>query len=468
MKNTVYVDDLKKAEDLIFSRLGNSIRMAAPLGLGKPNQLINRLYDHVKANKNLSLKIFTALSLDYTDPSNDLERKFLQPFYERHFGHNYPRLNYVQDLKKNRVPENISIHEFYFQAGAYLRSKPAQMNYVSVNYTHVDRVIMQYDINLVVQYVAKSPDGKKLSLGCNPDLTLDVVDLYNKHNKPLYTVAVVHPDLPYLGGDAEVAVNFFDVLVETSEVNHTLFALPKGSVDVIDHMIGFHASLLVLDGGTLQIGIGSLSDALVHSVICRQTQNELYRKVATDWRYPHDIHHHASMGTNIFEQGLYGTSEMLMDGFMHLRKEGILKREIFDQDEKKRIFLHGAFFLGSKNFYSWLFNLSSSDYAGISMTRVSKVNDLYDPHELALRRQRKKARFFNTTMNMTMLGEAASETLENSLVVSGVGGQYNFVAMAHELEDAHSVLMLRSYREKIEKKFLILLMDILILLSHVI
>src|SRR5262249_32249998 len=58
------------------------------------------------------------------------------------------------------------------------------------------------------------------------------------------------------------------------------------------------------------------------------------------------------------------------------------------------------------------------------------------------------ARFFNTCMQVTLLGGAASETLEDGKVVSGVGGQYNFVAMSHELPGSRSVLMLRSTRER--------------------
>jgi acyl-CoA hydrolase len=133
-----------------------------------------------------------------------------------------------------------------------------------------------------------------------------------------------------------------------------------------------------------------------------------------------------------------------MDGFMHLRRAGILKREIFDLDESVRCYLHGAFFLGSNEFYQWLRDLHERGESGLCMTRVSKVNDLYDPNELALRQQRVKARFFNTGMNATLLGGMASDTLENGQVVSGVGGQYNFVAMSHELPDSLSVLMLRS------------------------
>jgi acyl-CoA hydrolase len=39
-------------------------------------------------------------------------------------------------------------------------------------------------------------------------------------------------------------------------------------------------------------------------------------------------------------------------------------------------------------------------------------------------------------MMMTVGGAACSDGLENGKVVSGVGGQYNFVAMAHELPGA--------------------------------
>jgi ABC-type multidrug transport system fused ATPase/permease subunit len=50
----------------------------------------------------------------------------------------------------------------------------------------------------------------------------------------------------------------------------------------------------------------------------------------------------------------------------------------------------------------------------------------------------------NTTMIVTLLGAAASDALESGQVVSGVGGQYNFVAMSHALHDARLLMMLRA------------------------
>jgi hypothetical protein len=49
-------------------------------------------------------------------------------------------------------------------------------------------------------------------------------------------------------------------------------------------------------------------------------------------------------------------------------------------------------------------------------------------------------------MMTTVLGAAVSDALEDGRVVSGVGGQYNFVAMAHALRDGRSVLMFRATR----------------------
>ena len=51
-------------------------------------------------------------------------------------------------------------------------------------------------------------------------------------------------------------------------------------------------------------------------------------------------------------------------------------------------------------------------------------------------------------MMMTALGAAVSDGLEDGRVVSGVGGQYNFVAMAHALPKARSMLLLRASRDE--------------------
>ena len=118
-----------------------------------------------------------------------------------------------------------------------------------------------------------------------------------------------------------------------------------------------------------------------------------------------------------------------------------------DLVEREGEFLHGAFYLGSPALYDWLRSLDADTRRGIGMKRVSEVNELYGLNESLERLQRRDARFFNTCMMATALGAAVSDALDDGRVVSGVGGQYNFVAMAHALPDARSVLMLRATRD---------------------
>lgn len=423
------------------------IKVAAPLGLGKPNELLNALYQSFKEHPDRNLKIYTALSLSVPEGHQDLEKRFLKPFTDRHFGADYPHLLYNLEQKSGKIPDNIQVYEFYLQAGQSMGSNPAQRNYLSLNYTHVGQYLFKNDIQVLVQLVAKKVENgqARYSLSCNSDVTLDLVDLYKNNQKPLLKVAMVHPELPFVGSDAIIEDGFFDAIIDSPEIKSTIFALPRMPIKPADHLIGLHASRLLMDDGTIQVGIGSLSEALIHSTLLRHQDNKTYQNLIAHFEKNHspapadlELHDH------VFHKGLYGTSEMVMDGFMHLRRNGILKREVFEHDQKIRRYLHGAFFLGSKELYQWLRDLSGEDFTGLNMTRVSMVNDLYDAHELALRRQRRKARFFNTTMMVTLLGGAASETLDNGQVVSGVGGQYNFVSMAHELPDSRSVLLLRS------------------------
>ena len=86
------IDTVDGAVDLILDTLPETIVMGLPLGIGKPNVLVNSLYRRIKDNPNRRLHIFTALSLERPVGGSDLERRFLAPFVDRVFG-NYPDLD---------------------------------------------------------------------------------------------------------------------------------------------------------------------------------------------------------------------------------------------------------------------------------------------------------------------------------------------------------------------------------------
>jgi len=350
-----------------------------------------------------------------------------------------------------------------------LFSRQAQSSYNALNYTHVARAVAAQDIDLLVHRVAASADGSRISLSCNPDLSFDLLDEIARLGKPRpLLVAEVDPGLPYLGNTAEVPRSFFDHVLELPAPAPKLFALPRQPVSDAEFAIGLYASTLVRDGGTLQIGIGSLSDALCHALVLRHARNADYLRMldALDPSLRANALVRERGGTAPFVQGLYGASEMVNDGFMHLRRAGILVRKVIDDlplmqrshdgvasdADRARLesdghWLDGGFYLGSTELYEWLRGMPAAEARGLGMTRISHINELYGGNEMLEKLQRREARFFNTCMMATALGAAVSDALEDGRVVSGIGGQYNFVAMAHALRDGRSVLLFRATRE---------------------
>jgi len=144
--------------------------------------------------------------------------------------------------------------------------------------------------------------------------------------------------------------------------------------------------------------------------------------------------------TGPFEKGLYGVSEMVFEAFLGLIEAGILKREV------DGAVLHGAFFVGPKSFYRSLRDMTPDQIARIQMMPVSFTNELYGDEETK-RRDRLDARFVNNAMMATLMGAVISDGLENGQVVSGVGGQYNFVAQAFALHGARSILAVEATRQ---------------------
>ncbi|WP_371234562.1 acetyl-CoA hydrolase/transferase C-terminal domain-containing protein [Pseudomonas sp. QE6] len=431
------------------------MRLGLPIGLGKPNQLANALYRHIRENPRRRLTLYTALSLGRPQAAGELQQRFLEPFVERVYG-DYPELDYLHDLRNGTLPENIRVEEFYLQPGSLLDSAPAQQNYISCNYSHVARDINAKGINAVAQLVARDPARPgKLSLACNPDVTLDLLPMLQRRRatgETIVTVGVVHEQLPYMPGDAEVDEDFFDLLVDAPGDSSTLFSTPNLPVGLQDHCIGLHASSLVRDGGTLQIGIGIMGDALTSALLTRHRDNasyrELLRRIDVDARYAELIEREG--GTGAFVKGLYGCSEMFVPGLLALAEAGVLSRRVAARPGaapgEPGVWLHGGFFLGPQAFYQRLREMSHEERAGIGMTGIGFVNNLHRDGELK-REQRCDARFINSAFTATLLGAGVADQLEDGRVLSGVGGQYDFVAQAHELEGARSILMLRSWRE---------------------
>jgi acyl-CoA hydrolase len=529
--------DLDACVDAIIRRVGKKVVLGLPVGIGKPNALVNALVRRALDDASLSLTIVTALSLRPPRARGDLERRFLDPFLQRVFG-GYVELDYVRLIEERRLPANIQLIEFYLEPGGWLGNEHVQQHYLSSNYTHVARDVLARGLNVIAQLVAAPPAGEAppglLSLGANSDLTADLlpqIAQMRASGKPFALVGQVHPELPFMYGDALVAADTFDILLDAP--GGSLFAPPNAPVPLVEHAIALNVSTLVRDGGALQLGIGELGDAIVNALQMRHQRPAVYREVleASGVLARHRRLIETEGGTAPFERGLYACTEMLADGFIDLYRSGILKRRVYPSARLQRLLDEGridervsartldalhaggmnrmsfvdfnelreigvfrddveyergmlstcdgeqiradfndptqrahiaqrclgdrlkggvladaGFFFGPKAFYAALRGMPAEERRLFAMRGISFVNELYG-HEWDLKcAQRRHARFINTTMMVTGLGAAISDTLDTGAVVSGVGGQYNFVAQAHALPEGRSILCLRATR----------------------
>ncbi len=539
----VFYQSVEKCVDEVINRVGKNIVLGLPLGLGKANHVANEIFRRVKKDPGMNLTIITALSLERPTPTTELERRFIEPFIDRVFG-GYVDLEYVKALREGELPSNIEVKEFYTKAGAFLKVRHAQQNYISSNYTHAYRDILINEVNVLAQIVCRGTidDKTYFSTSCNPEVTLDVVDgmrNLEKAGKKIAIIAQINQSLPFMYGDAVVEPELFTDILDHSDYHFRLFSAPKMAVSSTEYAIGLHASTLIKDGGTLQIGIGSLGDALCYGLQLRQQQNDQYQAVLKKSeimdKFGNTIH--GVGGVEVFKQGLLGSTEMLVDGYLHLLKCGVVKRKTYNNiliqrlinegkinekitpktltilieekvvrpkltrknfqflqefgifkpelrfekshiidgkrriaadlnDErnldkvakyclgvklKKGILIHGGFFLGPNSFYDELNNMTEEERRQIHMTSVLNVNQLYGnrygDEELKLL-QRRHGRFVNACIMATLTGAVCSDGLESGQMVSGVGGQYNFVSQAHALPDGRSILMAKSTRAK--------------------
>ncbi|MFT5727026.1 MAG: acyl-CoA hydrolase [Desulforhopalus sp.] len=541
-KTGVIYNDVIKSVDDVLDYMGNEISFAMTLALGKPILFINELYRRAKEDSTIKLNIVTALSLERPRFKSEIEKRFMEPLVERIFK-GTPEFDYMHDFRTGKLPKNVEIYEFFNKAGGYMETPEAQRNHLNSNYTHVIRDAMDFGCNVFGQLIScREINGETMySMGCNTDICIEAIRELHKMRANGSKVAIigeVNTRLPFMYGDAVFTGDHYDMLLHGAEFNYPLFGPPKDSVSLRDHAIGLHVSALVKDGGTLQVGIGALGDAIAAGLNMRQNENEEYNRVlkatGISDKYPDLIEKIG--GTGKFEQGLYGSSEMFVDAFFQLYKSGVLKRKVYDSipimklinagklaankipadiinllmevegihsvlkekhfkmlskygilkeglefkdgyiiDGNIRVsadfnrpenvaamktllgsklklgqVILGAFFIGPRAFYNALNSMSEEERMQFGMSGVEKVNQLYGNEELRSL-QRKDGRFVNAGMMANVFGAITSDTLECGRVVSGIGGQYNFVSMAHALPDGRLVMMIRSTRNSRKK-----------------
>lgn len=231
------------------------------------------------------------------------------------------------------------------------------------------------------------------SLGPSVDVAATAVRTASK------VIAQVNPRMPRTLGDGIFKIDQFDAVVlaeeELPEVVYT------GGVNEISKRIGVYCAELVEDGATLQLGIGSIPDAVLTSLT-----------------------HHKELGIH---------TEMFSDGVIPLIQNGTITNQ---HKKKHRGRTVTSFLLGSRKLYDFV-----DDNASVVALNIDYVNDT------AVIRTNPKVTAINSAIEVDITGQVCADSI-GMYHFSGVGGQMDFMRGAALSEGGKPIIALPSTTSK--------------------
>ena len=241
----------------------------------------------------------------------------------------------------------------------------------------------------VVFAMASPMDAEgKFSLSLGADYTMAAIE------RARAIVLEVNPNVPFAHGNCHVHVSRVSALVER---NDPLFEVALAKTGPVQQAIGQYVAELVDDGSTLQIGYGSIPDAVVAQLTGKR------------------------------ELGIH--SEMIGDGILQLVECGAVTN-------RRKNYLPGrmvaTFALGSARLYRFMHRNPAVEIHPADFTN--------DPL-LASRNDNLVA--INGALQVDLLGQCGSESLGPS-PYSGTGGQADFVRAANRSHGGKAIIVLPS------------------------
>ena len=270
--------------------------------------------------------------------------------------------------------EGIFQHNAFF-VGANVRESVQKglADYIPVFLGETAKLYREGYIKCNVAMIQVSPPDKfgYVSLGASVDTTLAAIESAE------YTIAVVNKFVPRSLGDSQIHINKIDIFVENDT---PLLTVEFNKPTEIEKTIGRYCAELIEDGACLQMGIGSIPNAILSC-----------------------LRNHKNIGIH---------TEMFSDGILDLVKKGIVNGSNKALDKGKIV---STFVMGSQKIYDFI-----DTNPQVLMKDVEYTND---PFIIA---QQPKMTSINSAIQIDLSGQVCADSL-GPRIYSGVGGQIDFV-----------------------------------------
>jgi 4-hydroxybutyrate CoA-transferase len=299
---------------------------------------------------------------------------------------------------KPEFADSFRVNAFFVGSNVRQAVNEGRGDYIPVFLSEIPALFRKNVLPLEVALIHVSPPDNHgfCSLGVSVDIARAAVDCAKT------VIAQVNPRMPRTLGDALVHVNQIDLAVD---VDVSLPEVHPPILTDVDRAIGGHIAELIDDGATLQMGIGSIPNAVLTA-----------------------LHNHQNLGVH---------TEMFSDGLIDLSEKGIVNGSRKVKHPGKIV---AGFVMGTERLYDFV-----HDNPQVLMLDIAYVNDS------AVIRRNPKVTAINSAIEVDLTGQVCADSIGTRLY-SGVGGQMDFIRGASLSEGGKPIIALPSQTSKGESK----------------
>lgn len=302
------------------------------------------------------------------------------------------------DYAKPEYEKSFSVYSFF--NGSNMRAARKERlieTYVPIFLSEIPLLFYNGHVNLDVALIQVSPPDEHGMCSLGPSVDVSIAAARTAKT----IIAQVNPKMPRTFGE-QVPYKDIHFVVEEEAPLHVLKSKPLTDVE---KEIGINIANLIDDGATLQMGIGSIPNAVLEC-----------------------LKHHKNLGVH---------TEMFSDGLIPLVENGVITGKYKVKHPTKIV---SSFIHGSEDVYKFIHNnpqVLLLDCAYTNNTHIISQN----PKVVAI----------NSCTEVDLTGQICSDSI-GSRIYSGVGGQMDFIRGAALSKGGKPIIALPSTTQKGESK----------------
>lgn len=299
------------------------------------------------------------------------------------------------EVDKEEYVDSFHINSLFVSGPIRNAVAEGRADFIPVFLSDIPYLFKSKTLELDTAIVQVSPPDRHgyCSLGVSVDIARAAVDNAKQ------TIALVNPSMPRTHGDGMIHTDRFTKMVfHDSPLAEENYSSKVGKSEML---IGKHIADMIDDGSTLQMGIGTIPDAVLSF-----------------------LDNHKNLGVH---------TEMLSDGIIDLVEKDVINNKCKYKHPNKTV---TSFAIGSRKLYDYV-----NDNSSFNFLDIEYVNN---PHVI---RQNPKVIAINSAIEVDLTGQVCADSI-GQLQYSGIGGQLDFMRGAALSTGGKPIIALNSRTAK--------------------